>query len=128
MAPPRPMRPAEFVERGEILFGKNWRKPLARLIDRGPRMVRLYARGTFPVPLAIAAELRRLTDIGEAGALIREAIRRAVPELRPFDANTAAKEVLAALEARNMTIDPPPPESESAPRRRRWQSKRLGRA
>lgn len=93
----RQMTPAEFVECAEILFGKNWRKPVARLIGRSPRMVRFYARGEFPVPTEIARKLRGMTDIGATGALIRTAIRRAVPELRPFDANTAAKEVLAAL-------------------------------
>lgn len=93
---PAPMTQAEFTERAETLYGKNWRKPLGRLIERSPRMIRNYAGGSR-IPPEIADKIRRYTDIGETGFLIRDAIRRAAPMLPPFVAHAAAREVLAAL-------------------------------
>jgi hypothetical protein len=63
---------------GETLVGKIWRKPLACLVERSPRMVRLYAAGAR-IPPEIAQKIRRVTEIGETGVIIRDAIRRAAP-------------------------------------------------
>jgi hypothetical protein len=102
------MTQAEFAERAEILFGKNWRKPLGRQIERSPRMIRNYAAGAR-IPPDIADKLRRLTEIGETGFVIRDAIQRAVPKLAPSVAHAAAREVLAALTAAGALAEAPAP-------------------
>lgn len=102
----RPMTPAEFAERFEILFSKMWHKPLARLVELSPRVVRLYARAC--IPPEIAEKIRRVTEIGETGVITRDTIRRAAPlPMRRRGARRIVSPGLAGRDAMMSGFAPP---------------------
>ena len=70
----RKARAAEFVRLALSVYGLEWKKPTSRLVDRSPKMLRIYAAGTTEIPDKVMDTLRRHADIGPAGDIIRKVV------------------------------------------------------
>lgn len=58
------MTPAALEEHATLLLGNRWQAPLARLLDKDPRLIRRWVAGDRPVPEwvenALRCELRKV--------------------------------------------------------------------
>lgn len=95
------MTAAELVSAGKYLIGPNWKKPLAREIARDPRCTRKlrsvtvmkrYASGKQRIPDDIAEIIRDIVQVGPAGLLVCETIKRAAPNLKAIVAHRIGQE------------------------------------
>ena len=65
------MSPAELIIAGELVYGSQWRKPLAKAIGYSRRMIWYYESGERQIPENVAISVRRLADLGPVGSLVR---------------------------------------------------------
>ena len=97
------MSAAELVSAGKHLIGSpNWKKPLAREIAKDPRctkelrslmtMMKRYADARLRIPEDVAAILRDLIEIGPAGLLVCETIKRMAPNVKAIVAHRLGQE------------------------------------
>lgn len=91
------MTPKEFTELAESVYGDKWRKPLAREIGRSPKMIRVYVSGLSPIPEPIAAQLRKLANIGPEGEIVKAAVQRHIPTVKPVTAHQIAADVASQI-------------------------------
>ena len=91
------MTPAELIVAGELVYGSQWRTPLAKALGFNRRMIYFYLAGERQIPEGIAVRIRRLADLGPVGSLVRSSIRRAAPDLPPVRSHRIAVQVLADL-------------------------------
>jgi hypothetical protein len=91
------MSPAELIAAGELVYGSQWRKPLAEAVGYSRRMIWYYEFGERQIPEHVAICVRHLADLGPVGSLVRSSIRRAAPDLPPGRAHRIAVQILADL-------------------------------
>jgi hypothetical protein len=91
------MSPAELIAAGELVYGSQWRKPLAEAVGYSRRMIWYYEFGERQIPENVAIRVRHLADLGPVGSLVRSSIRRAAPDLPRGRAHQIAVQILAAL-------------------------------
>src|SRR5579863_8576574 len=91
-AAPLPMSRAELTAVGESLFGKRWVRPLARIAGCDPRQILYFKTGERIVSAKVAAKVRAFADIGQAGTIIRKAVKDSSPGLSPLEAHLAARQ------------------------------------
>jgi hypothetical protein len=75
-----------FAAAGELLFGRWFKSPLARLLNRDRNMLRKYATGKARIRPSLAAEIRATVNIGPVGRAIRNTIKNSMPEIPTFTA------------------------------------------
>ena len=93
------MTPAELITAGELVYGSQWRTPLAKALGINRRMIHHYKSGERLIPQEIALCIRRIADLGPVGSLVRSSIRRTAPDLAPARAHRIAVQILADLNA-----------------------------
>src|SRR5271169_2558487 len=93
------MTPAELAAACESVYGPWWRSALARAINRSQRLIYYYEHGERRIPPGVAAQIRGLADIGSTGTTIRNAVKKAAPEIHVSVAHSIARQVLADLTA-----------------------------
>jgi len=93
------MTPAELATVCESVYGPWWRSALARAINRSPRLIYCYEHGERRIPPGVTAQIRALADIGLTGTTIRNAVKKAAPEIRVSVAHRIVRQVLADLTA-----------------------------
>ena len=91
------MTPAELIAAGELVYGSQWRKPLAEAVGYSRRMIWYYEFGERQIPENVAIRVRRLADLGPVGSLVRSSIKRAAPDLPPGRAHQLAVQILSDL-------------------------------
>jgi|SRR6478735_2615794 hypothetical protein len=91
------MTPAELIAAGELVYGSQWRTPLAKALGIDRRQIHAYKSGERQIPRNIAVGIRRLVDLGPVGSLVRSSIRRTAPDLPPGRSHRIAVQVLADL-------------------------------
>jgi hypothetical protein len=91
------MTPAELIAAGELVYGSQWRTPLAKALGIDRRQIYDYKSGERQIPREIALCIRRLANLGPVGSLVRSSIRRAAPDLPPVRAHRIAVQILADL-------------------------------
>ncbi len=91
------MTPAELIAAGELVYGSQWRKPLAEAVGYSRRMIWYYEFGERQIPEKVATCVRRLADLGPVGSLVRSSIRRVAPDLPRGRAHQIAVQILADL-------------------------------
>src|SRR5579862_4524842 len=94
-----PMTPMELIAAGELLYGRRWKLPLARIVGYGREALLDYSVGTRRIPPFLAARVRAIVNIGPAGIAIRTSIKNSIPELPTFTAHRVAKQVVFDLTA-----------------------------
>ncbi len=87
----RKARAAEFLRLALSVYGLDWKKPTARLVDRSPKMVRIYATGSTEIPDKIMDALRKHADIGPAGDIIKKVVVARLTERRAKEPGEPAK-------------------------------------
>jgi hypothetical protein len=92
-----PMTFEELAAGARSVFGDRWIRPLARLLDCSPALIRLCRRGERDLSAEAAAKVRDFVDLGPAGTIVREAMKAALPHARPVVTHRAAKRALAEL-------------------------------
>jgi hypothetical protein len=100
-----PMTAAEFTAAGELLFGRWFKSPLARLLNRDRNMLRKYATGKARIRPRLAAEIRAIVNIGPVGSAIRNSIKKSMPEIPTFRAHGVAKNILLDLTSLGMVAE-----------------------
>jgi hypothetical protein len=118
-----PMTPVELIAAGELLYGRRWKLPLARIVGYGREALLDYSVGRRRIPTFLAARVRAIVNIGPAGTAIRISIKNSIPELPTFTAHRVARQIvidLAALGliAENSSGDSRVPQLKSAGRKR----------
>ncbi len=93
------MTPAELITAGELLFGRRWKLPLARIVGYGREALLDYSLGRRRIPSFLAARVRAIVNIGPAGVAIRSSIRNSMPELPTFTAHKVARQIVSDLTA-----------------------------
>jgi hypothetical protein len=91
------MSPAEFIAAGELLYGSQWRTPLANALGYSRRMLRYYEFGERQIPENVAVGVRGLADLGPVGSLVRSSVKNAAPDLPPVWAHRITVQILADL-------------------------------
>jgi hypothetical protein len=91
------MTPTEFAAACESVYGPWWRSALARAINRSLRLIHYYEHGDRRIPPGVAAQIRGLADIGLAGITIRNAVKKAAPDIHVSVAHRIARQALADL-------------------------------
>ena len=91
------MTPVELIAAGELVYGSQWRTPLAKALGIDRRQIYAYKSNERQIPRRIAASIRRLADLGPVGSLVRSSIRRVAPDLPPARSHRIAVQVLADL-------------------------------
>jgi hypothetical protein len=91
------MSPADLIIAGELVYGSQWRKPLAKAIGYSRRMIWYYESGERQIPENVAISVRRLADLGPVGSLVRSSVKKAVPDLPPVWVHRIAVQILADL-------------------------------
>jgi len=91
------MTAAEFTAAGELLFGRWFKSPLARLLNRDRNTLRKYATGKARIRPSLAAEIRATVNIGPVGRAIRNSIKKSMPEMPTFTAHRMAKQIALDL-------------------------------
>jgi hypothetical protein len=110
-----PMTPAEFTAAGELLYGRWFKSPLARILGRDRSTIRIYSSGKRRIPPRIAAEIRAIVNIGPTGTLIRNTIWKIAPEIQPFMAHKIAKQIVIDLRSLGMIGADPAADDQAAP-------------
>lgn len=54
------MTPAQLQATGRLLYGDNWKGPLARALGINKRVVQRWANGQWEVPETVEPEIRQL--------------------------------------------------------------------
>jgi hypothetical protein len=93
------MEPAELIAAGELLYGRRWKLPLARIVGYGREALHHYSTGGRRVPPLLAARVRVIVDIGPAGTAIRRSIKNSMPEIQTFTAHRVARQIALDLTA-----------------------------
>src|ERR1043166_79125 len=94
-----PMAPAELIAAGELLFGRRWKLPLARIVGYGREALLDYSIGRRRIPTFLAARVRAIVNIGPAGIAIRNSIKKSMPEVATFTAHGVARQIVLDLSA-----------------------------
>jgi hypothetical protein len=89
------MSPAELIAAGELMYGSQWPKPLAKAIGYIRRMIWYHESGERPIQENVAICVRGLADLGPVGSLVRTSIKRAAPDLPPGWAHRIAVQIPA---------------------------------
>jgi hypothetical protein len=93
------MAPAELIAAGELLFGRRWKLPLARIVGYGREALLDYSAGRRRIPRFLATRGRAIVNIGPAGVAIRISIKNSMPELPTFTAHRVARQIVLDLVA-----------------------------
>jgi hypothetical protein len=93
------MAPDELIAAGELLYGRRWKLPLARVVGYGREALLDYSVGSRRIPSLLAARVRAIVDIGTAGIAIRSSIKNSMPELPTFTAHRVARQIVLDLTA-----------------------------
>src|ERR1700756_3894068 len=93
------MTPAELIAAGELLFGRRWKLPFARIVSYGREALHHYSTGRRRLPPPLPARIREIVNIGPAGAASRRSIKNSVPELPTFTAHRMARQIVLVLSA-----------------------------
>jgi hypothetical protein len=104
-AAPLPMSRVELIAVGESVFGKRWLRPLARIAGCDPRQMLYYKTGERIVSASVAASIRAFMDIGQAGAIIRKAVKDSCAGLSTLEAHLAARRVVVELKQAGLIGD-----------------------
>src|SRR4029077_38193 len=75
----------------------RWIRPLARMLDCSPALIRLCKKGKRKLSAEAAARVRTLVDLGPAGTIVRDAMTAALPRAEPVATHHAAKLAIAEL-------------------------------
>jgi len=94
---PTYMEPSEFERLAKIIWGNQWRKPLADLTGRNPRVIYYYSHGQRGIPQEVAETVRNMALLGAAGKTIEAAIHKSIPEARTDQAHRAAQAAEVAM-------------------------------
>src|ERR1700687_4187149 len=97
--PEPPMGPAELIAAGELLYGRRWKLPLARIVGYGREALHRYSTGRRRIPPLLAARVRAIVNIGPAGIAIRSSIKNSMPEIPTFTAHRVARQIVLDLTA-----------------------------
>ena len=92
------MTPEEFENLAKMVFGNGWKKPLSRELGCSPRMIRFYVSGHTEIPQRVADQLRGLANLGTAGEVVKAAVVRYAPKIKPLQAHTIALEASREME------------------------------
>jgi hypothetical protein len=93
------MVPAELIAAGELLYGRRWKLPLARIVGYGREALLDYSTGRRRIPPLLAARVRAIVNIGPAGIAIRSSIKNSMPEIPTFTAHRVARQIALDLTA-----------------------------
>jgi hypothetical protein len=99
------MTPAELIAAGQLLYGRRWKLPLARIVGYGREALHCYSIGRRRVPPLLAARIHAIVNIGPVGAAIRNSIKMSMPEVPTFTAHRAAKQILSDLISLGMVAE-----------------------
>jgi hypothetical protein len=91
------MAPAELIAAGELLYGRRWKLPLARMVGYGREALLDYSAGRRRIPPLLATRVRAIVKIGPAGTAIRISIKNSMPELPTFTAHRVARQIVLDL-------------------------------
>lgn len=59
-------RCARFNALGEFLYGENWKKPLAKVINKNEKTVRRWAKGDWDAPDDILQAMEKMAETKQA--------------------------------------------------------------
>lgn len=59
-------RRARFSALGEFLYGENWKKPLAKTINKNEKTVRRWAKGEWDAPTDILQAMEKMAEAKQA--------------------------------------------------------------
>jgi hypothetical protein len=96
------MTAAELTAAAELLYGRWFKSPLARALGRHRCMIRKYSSGEQRIRPRLAAEIRAIVNIGPVGTVIRNAIKKSMPEIPTFRAHRMAKQIVLDLTSLGM--------------------------
>ena len=88
---------AELAVHARLAFGDGWIRPLARMLDCNPGLIRLCKTRGRMLTAEAASKVRNFVDLGPAGMIIREAMKVAFPHARPVVTHRATRRALAEL-------------------------------
>jgi len=91
------MTPAELIAAGQLLYGRRWKLPLARIVGYARESLHHYSAGGRRIPPLLAARIRAMVDIGSVGTAIRNSIKKSMPEIPTFTAHRVAKQIVLDL-------------------------------
>jgi hypothetical protein len=100
----RPMGPKELATSGRTIFGDQWVRPLARLLDCNPSLLRQCKKGERALAPQAAAKVRALAQLGSAGEIVRKVVGSTCKGSRPRSTHLAALVIMSELAKRGLLV------------------------
>jgi hypothetical protein len=91
------MGPEELAAIAGSVFGSRWLRPLARMLECNPGLIRSCKKGERVLSGEAAAKVRALADIGPVGEIVRRILERTIRDTRPVITHGVATAIVTEL-------------------------------